>query len=66
VFSARFNGRLRHSHYCHSNGSHFRKAEVEDFGMSSFGQEDIRWLDISMDDACAVGGIQRIGDLNAE
>jgi hypothetical protein len=31
-----------------------------------FGDEDVRGLDVAVDDACGVSGIQRVGDLDSE
>jgi hypothetical protein len=42
------------------------RAEVEHVGVVSRGDENVSRLDVAVDDACGVGGIQRIGDLNSE
>ena len=42
------------------------QAEVENLGVTAFGHKDVGRLDVAMDDALAVRGIQRVGDFNAE
>src|SRR5208337_2834050 len=32
----------------------------------AFGNEDIRWLDVAVDNALGVGGIERVGDFNRQ
>ena len=44
----------------------FGEAEIEDFGVAALGDEDVGGLDVAMDDAFAVGGVERVGDLNGE
>ena len=34
--------------------------------MSSFGNEDVCWLNVTMDDARGVSGIERVGDLDTQ
>src|ERR1700674_4701029 len=61
---------LRHSfcrtHHCVSYGSDLRQSEVQNLGVSPFRDEDIRGLDVPVDDASGMSGIQRVGDLNPE
>ena len=45
---------------------HFGQAEVEDLGVSALGDEDVRGLDVAMDDAAGVRRVERVGDLDAE
>lgn len=43
-----------------------RQAEIQDLGVAAIGDEDIRGLDVPMDDAFFVRGIQSVGQLHAE
>ena len=43
-----------------------RQPEVQNLGLSLSGHEDIRWLDVAMDDAFSVGRVQPLGDLNSD
>ncbi len=40
-----------------------RQAEVEDLGAAVAGYQDVGWLDVAMDDAASVRGIERRGNL---
>src|SRR5215469_9403508 len=40
--------------------------EIQNLGMPSIRHEDVRWLDVPVDDARFVGGIESVGDLNAK
>ena len=44
----------------------FGEAEVEDLGLTAFGNENVGGLDVAMDDALGVGGVECIGNLDAE
>jgi hypothetical protein len=43
-----------------------RQTEIENLGMSALGEEDIRRLDIPVDNACGMSGIECVGDLDPE
>src|SRR5215469_936855 len=43
--------------------SYFCKAEVQNLGMASFGNENVRWLDISVDDAFRVRSVKPLSHL---
>ena len=45
-------------------GGKFGEAEIEDFGVAASGDEDVGGLDVAVDDAFGVGGIESFGDLN--
>ena len=47
-------------------GGYFREAEIENFGVAALGDENIGGLDVAMDDALGVRGIETVGDLDAE
>ncbi len=42
------------------------QAEIENFGVAALGDENIRRLDIAMDDSFGVCGIESIGNFDAE
>ena len=44
----------------------FREAEVEDFGVAAFGDENVGGLDVAMDDAFGVGGVECVGDFDGD
>ena len=44
----------------------FGEAEVENFCLAARSDEDIRGLDIAMNDAAGMSGVERIGNLNRE
>ena len=44
----------------------FRQAEVENLGVSALGDENVGGLDVAMDDAFAVRGVERVGDFDGE
>src|SRR5262249_40902545 len=46
--------------------AHFGKAEVENFGMATLGDEDVSGLDVAMDDALGVSSIKRVGHFDAD
>ena len=43
-----------------------RQAEVEDLDRAALGDEDVRRLDVAMDDAAAVGVLEALADLDRE
>ena len=47
-------------------GVKFGEAEVEDFGMIAFGDEDVGGFDIAMDDALGVSGVESVGNFDGE
>ena len=45
---------------------HFRQAKIENLGVAALGDEYIRGLDVAVDDAFGVGGIERVGDFDGQ
>ena len=45
-------------------GLHFRQPEIENFRVSALSHEQIRRLDVAMNDPAGVRGIERVGDLD--
>jgi len=45
---------------------HFGETEVEDFGVPAVGDEQIRWLNIAMNNSLGVGSIKRVGNFDGE
>lgn len=43
-----------------------RQAEVQKLSSASFSHEDVGWLDVTVDDAFVVCGIQCVGQLHPE
>ena len=41
-----------------------RQPKVENLGVSALGDKDVRRLDVAVDDAFGVGGVERVGDLD--
>ena len=46
-------------------GSDFCQTEVENLGVSALGHEDVGRLNVAMDDALGMCGVEAAGDLNA-
>ena len=42
------------------------QTEVQQLGRAAIGDEDVRRLDVPMEDACAVRGVQAVGQLHAQ
>jgi len=49
-----------------SERNRLRETEIEDLDLAATGDEDIRWLDVAMDDASFVRGIERVRDLRGK
>ena len=45
---------------------YFRQSEIQNFGVPSLGDKDVRGLDVAMNDAFCVGGVERVGDFDGE
>ena len=50
----------------HPGAGHFGQVEVENFGVAALDDENVGGLDVAVNDAFAVRGIQRVGHLNGE
>src|ERR1019366_3967620 len=48
------------------SGCNLRQAEIQELGVPVRCEKNVRWLDIAMNDAFAVGGNERIGDLKCQ
>jgi hypothetical protein len=48
------------------SGAFFRQAKVEDLGVSPGRDEDVVGLDIAMNDAHGMSGVQCVGNLDSE
>ncbi len=46
--------------------SHLGEAEIEDLGVPPLGDENVLRLNVAMDDTLAMGGIQRVCDLDGK
>src|SRR5208337_1779983 len=46
--------------------TYLRQAEVENLGVSALGHENIGGLNVAMNDARLVGGVERIGHVNRQ
>ena len=47
-------------------GDDLGQAEVENLGVAALGDEDVRGLDVAMDDSLGVRGVEGVGDLDGE
>ena len=45
---------------------HLGQAEVQELGLAPYRDEDIGRFDVAVHNACTMGGVQRIGDLDAQ
>jgi hypothetical protein len=61
-----FGARLDRAHRLAGAGLHLREAEVQDHGLPPPGHEDVRRLDVAVDDPLGVGGVESVGELDAE
>ena len=46
--------------------NNFGQAEIENLGVAALGDENVRWLDVAVDDALFVRGLERVGDFDGE
>ena len=42
----------------------FCQAEIENFGVAAIGDKNVGGLDVAMDDALLVGGVESVGDFD--
>ena len=54
--------------FCPSAASrhHFCQSEVENLGVAALSDENVGWLDVAVDDAFGVSGVERVGDLDGQ
>jgi hypothetical protein len=43
-----------------------RQPKIQNLGVPSLGDENVRGLDVSVDDTCDVCGIERVGDVDSD
>ena len=48
------------------NGAHLGQAKIQNFGVSALGDEDVGGLDVAMDNSLGVGGVESVGDFDAD
>ena len=48
------------------SGRHLRQPEIQNLGVPALGDEDVGGLDVAVDDAFAVRGVQRVGNLDRQ
>ncbi len=61
----RADGRVAHGNVFRLQ-RHFRKPEIENLRLTSIRDEDVRWLDVPVDDSFRMCRVERIGDLDAQ
>ena len=49
-----------------TGGHYFRQSEVEDLGVAARGDEDVCGLDVAVNDAVGMGGVERVGDFDSQ
>ena len=64
--SVAVDGQRRRIGVVRDRASHLGQSEVQDLGVAAWADEDVGGLDIAVNDAGAVRGIQRVGDFDAE
>src|SRR5208283_1550241 len=47
-------------------GRDLRQSEIQNFGMAAFGDKNIGGLDVAVNDSLGVGGVERVGNFDAE
>ena len=45
---------------------HFGEAEIENFGVAALGDENVGGLDVAVNDALGVSGVERVGDFDGQ
>jgi len=69
MLGARLDRCIRNTYRCPydaAHGSDLGQPEVENFGVPALSDENVRGLDVTMDDSSRMSGIQRISHLNAQ
>src|SRR3982075_2164579 len=59
-------GFKRSTCYLLAHGHHFRQPKIKDLGMSALGHENVRRLDVAVDNTLGVCRIERISDFSRE
>ena len=67
MLGTRLHGRARQRRFQLARAyGYLCQAEVQNLGMATPGHEDIRGLDVAMDNSFGVGGIETVGDFNGQ
>src|SRR4029077_18593888 len=59
-------GCSRHFYQSASSWRHFCKPEVQNLSVSALRDKNVRGLDITVDDAGSVSGVERVGDVDGD
>jgi len=57
---------IRRSDLTRRSGRRFRQPEIQNLGVAALGNKNIRRLDVAVDDALRMCGVQSVGNLNGQ